>query len=92
LAPFALAQHQDSMPPSSLRWTVKVLRFKLSNPSSLAEPVYKCGDITGMREKRVLRRRSFFFKRFPPVLPQFHLENIGEAAVFEELGAAEPLD
>nr|GEW41420.1 reverse transcriptase domain-containing protein [Tanacetum cinerariifolium] len=81
LAPFALAQHQDSMPPSSSRWTVQngvvhtvsqelvaffhlvlkmnhirmkdlndfksrafqVLRFKLSNTSSLAEPVYKCG-------------------------------------------------
>nr|GEW51840.1 hypothetical protein [Tanacetum cinerariifolium] len=27
------------------RW--EVLRFKLSNASSLAEPVHKCGDITG---------------------------------------------
>nr|GEY94434.1 hypothetical protein [Tanacetum cinerariifolium] len=28
----------------------QVLRFKLSNSSSLAEPVHKCGNITGLRE------------------------------------------
>nr|GEV66882.1 hypothetical protein [Tanacetum cinerariifolium] len=86
LAPFVLAQHQGSTPPSSSRWTVQelvaffhlalkmnhfmmkdlndfksrafqVLRFKLSNISSLAEPVYKYGNVTGLREKRVFRRR-----------------------------------
>nr|GFD31713.1 hypothetical protein [Tanacetum cinerariifolium] len=44
LVPSALVQHLDSMPPSSWRWTVQVLRFKLSNSSSLAEPVHKGGN------------------------------------------------
>nr|GEX95643.1 hypothetical protein [Tanacetum cinerariifolium] len=38
----------------------QVLRFELSNASSLAEPVHKCGDITGLCEKRVFRRSRAF--------------------------------